>query len=97
MLVCRKHRHIVSNLRENLNRRKWVFAEPRDSADQIERVKVRIRETKNFPFHFFLVIFQLVNVIQTLAEFDCLFRRDSPINGSLNFFNWRLASTIHKW
>ena len=96
MLVCREHRHVAANLREDLNRRKRVFVETGNSAYQFESVKVRIRNAKDFPFHFCLVLFQLIDVVQTLTKLYSLFWRDSAVNSGLDFFNWGLASSIHK-
>ena len=74
MLVCREYRHVAANLRENLNRRKRVFVETGDSADQFESVRVRVGNAKDFPFHFLLVHFQFIDMIQALTKLDGLFR-----------------------
>ena len=40
---------------------------------------------KDFPFHFCLMLYQLISMVQTLTKLYSLFWRDSAVNNSLRF------------
>ena len=65
--------------------------------EQIQHKGVALGQAKDLSFDSVTMRFKLINVIQALAQFSGLLRRNSTVNGGLNLLQRMLAPFVNEW
>ncbi len=60
-----------------------------------EDIREGFAEAQNLLFQSMTVILKLIDVVETLAQLDSLFGRDSAVNGSLNLGKRSFSASVN--
>lgn len=91
-----KYGHVATNLRKDSDWRHRITAQTGNSAKKRKDICKRLAEAQNLLLQSLTMLLKLVDVVETLAQLDSLFGRNSTINGSLNLGKRSFAASVHE-
>ncbi len=88
--------HINADFGDDGDSGQGVFIETRDRVNQVEGGCERGDEAVDFLFDLGAVLFEFVDVVETLAELDGLLMGDGAIHSGLNLGDWGFAAPVNE-
>ena len=90
----REHRHIDADFGDDDNSSQGIPIEARDRVNQVESGCERGDEAVDFVFDLRVVLFEFVDVVETLVELDGPLMGENVVYSGLNFGDWGVAALV---
>lgn len=96
ILGRREHGHINADFGDDGDSGQGILIEARDGVNQVEGGCERGDETVDFSFDPGAVLFEFVDMVETLAEFDSLLMGDSAVHSGLDLGDWSFTASVNE-